>query len=168
MPLQKDWSNFMALSENKADYPRFPPEELITQVPDDKEIVTSGGFIDEQNVRSSNPRTNINHLKSNHEEADTCIILHDVNYSCHTFVSCRDTDVLVLLVSHFHKIQCNELWVKAGKSKNQKYIPVHHIVNRIPPNIIPALIPFHAITHCDTTSYIYGHTKSTAWKIDTC
>ena len=79
-------------------------------------------------------------------------------------VSCRDTDVLVLLISYFYRMQYNELWVRAGTSKNRKYIPVLVIVNHIPPYIIPALIPFHAKTSCGT-SYISGHTKLTAWKI---
>ena len=27
------------------------------------------------------------------------------------------------------------------------------------------IIPFHAITGCDTVSHIVGHTKKTAWKV---
>ena len=132
VPLPNDWSNFMALSDNKADYARFLSEELILQAPEGKEIVASGGFVDELDVCSSKAISNLNHLKSNHKEAGTRIILHAVNYNCHMLiVSCRDTDVLVLLVSHFHKMQSNKLWVKTGTSKNQKCIPVHEIVSHI-------------------------------------
>ena len=95
----------MALSDNKADYARFLSEELILQAPEGKEIVASGGFVDELDVRSSKAISNLDHLKSNHEGAGTRIILQAVNYNCHMLIiSCRDTDVLVLLVSYFHKM----------------------------------------------------------------
>ena len=163
VPLPNDWTHFMELSDNKADYARFLPEELIMQAPEGKEIVVSGEFVDELDIHSSKTSSNFNHLKSNQEEVGTRIILHAVNYNCHALIV--PCDVLALLALYFYKMHYNELWVKARTSKNRKYIPVHEIVNHIPPYIIPALIPFHAITGCGTTSCISGHTKLTAWKI---
>ena len=51
----------------------------MLQAPYDKEIVSAGGYIDELEVSSSNPNTNIEGLQSNHEEADTRLVLHAVN-----------------------------------------------------------------------------------------
>ena len=73
--------------------------------------------------------TNINQLSSTQEEADTRIILHAINSNYqHIVVSSRDTDVLVLLASHFHKTNCTELWVMVGTTKKPKYIPIHDVV----------------------------------------
>ena len=53
--------------------------------------------------------------------------------------------------------------MKAGTYKKPKNIPVHDIVSSIPQNILKSLIPFHALTGCDTTSFIAQHTKMSAW-----
>ena len=71
-------------------------------------------------------------LSSNLEEADTRLILHAI--ACEKkciVVSSRDTDVLVLLVSHFHRINCNELWMSTGTQKNPRYIPVYDVAKSI-------------------------------------
>ena len=78
-------------------------------------------------------------------------------------VSSKDTDVLVLLVSHFDMLNCTEPWMKAGTYKKTKNIPVHDIVSSIPQNILKSLILFHALIGCDTTSFIAQHTKMSAW-----
>ena len=42
-------------------------------------------------------------------------------------VACHDTDVLLVLVSHFDKLSFKELWITAGISKkpNWKYLTIH-------------------------------------------
>ena len=49
VPLPNSWPNFISMSENKADLPRFLSEQLILKTPNHalavgKEIVVSGGF----------------------------------------------------------------------------------------------------------------------------
>ena len=51
-------------------------------------------------------------------------LLSDVEF---LVVSCQDTDVFLLLVSHFDKMSCKQLWMKAGTSKKPKYLPIHMI-----------------------------------------
>ena len=52
---------------------------------------------------------------SNHEEADTCLILHCVYTSAYNVVvTACDTDVLVLTVAYYHKKQCSKIRMKAG------------------------------------------------------
>ena len=117
VPLPKNWTNFLSLADNKADLAHVLSEELCSQAPDNKEIVVAGGFRDELEVRSSKATTYLSNLRANHNEADTRLVLHAVHSQFNTVVvSSRDTDVLVLLVSHFPRVQCNHLWMMSGTS----------------------------------------------------
>ena len=88
------------------------------------------------------------------------VIYNDFKY---IVVSSKDTDVLVLMASHFNNISCNELWMMAGTKKNPKNIPVHDIVKCIHQQVLGYLIPFNTLTGCDTTLFIANHTKTSAW-----
>lgn len=165
VPLPQSWSNFLALPENKADLARFLSEELLANSPHDKEVVAAGGFADEQVVKSSRDTTNLIPLRATHEEADTRLILHAISISLDTVVvSARDTDVLLLLVSHFTRMTSENIWMMTGTAKKRKYIPIGQVYHKLPSNSAEALLPFHALTGCDTTSYFCGHTKRSAWK----
>ena len=39
-------------------------------------------------------------FESNHEEADTCIVLHDIYKNTNAVIVSKDTDVLILLRTH--------------------------------------------------------------------
>jgi len=52
-----------------------------------------------------------------------------------------------------------------GSSKKWRYIPTESVFSNLPKNSAPALLPFHALTGCDTTSYIVDHTKRSSWKV---
>jgi uncharacterized LabA/DUF88 family protein len=166
VPLPKNWNNFLSLPENKADLANLLSNELCTQAPDDKEIVVAGGFREELDVRSSKGVTDLNALKSTHEEADTRLVLHAVNSQFRTVVvSSRDTDVLLLLVSHYERAQCEHLWMMAGTSKRQRYIPVCDVFNKLPKGSSTTLLPFHSLTGCDTTSFFANYTKRSSWNV---
>ena len=79
-------------------------------------------------------------------------------------IQARDTDVLLFLVAHFHRIDCEEVFMMSGTSQRRKYIPIGDVVNKLPPNSVDALLSFHTITGCDSTSYVVGHPKTSAWK----
>ena len=132
----------------------------------DKEIVVAGGFRDELEVKSLTGATDLGPLKSTHEEADTRLVLHAVHSQFNTVVvSSRDTVVLLLLVSHFQRMQCQHRWMKSGTSKKRRYIPIDAIFNKLPSGSASSLLAFHALTGCNTTSYIANHTKRSSWKI---
>ena len=117
-------------------------------------------------VKSSTGATDLGPLKSTHEEADTRLVLHAVHSQFHTVVvSSRHTDVLLLLVSHFQRMQCQHLWKKSGTSKKRRYIPIDAVFNKLPSGSASSLLAFHALIGCDTTSYIANHTKRSPWKI---
>ncbi|MES9881148.1 MAG: hypothetical protein ABW185_09730, partial [Sedimenticola sp.] len=166
VPLPKSWDNFMALPANKADLARFLSEELLANPPVDKVIVVAGGFVNEREARASHESTDLSALMATHEEADTRLILHAVHTRFDTVVvNARDTDVLLLLVSHFPHVQCKHLFMMAGTSKKRKYIPIDRVYHSLPQHASSSLLPFHALTGCDTTSYVSGHTKRSSWKV---
>ena len=57
------------------------------------------------------------------------------------------------------------LWMKSRTSKKWRYIPIDAVFNKLPRGSTSSLIAFHALTGCDTTSYIANHTKRSSWKI---
>jgi hypothetical protein len=81
-----------------------------------------------------------------------------------------DTDVLVLCVHYFSKLQhTQELWFQTGTVSSTKYrrryIPVHEICSTISPvftNILPAA---HAVTGCDTTSLLFVIGKQSVFNV---
>ena len=99
-------------------------------------------------------------LRAAHEEADTRIILHAINVDVDTLtVSVRDTDVLLLSLSYAPLIICKDIRMMAGTAKKRKYISIRTLAGQMPSGSLPSLLPFYAITGCDSTSCISGHTK---------
>lgn len=169
VPLPASWNNFISLGDNKADLARFLSIQLTLQCPTDQIVVTAGGYEGEEGVGSNIVDFDVEGISAFHEEADTRLVLHGIHCNRNRSMSdivivSRDTDVLVLLVAHFKDLQC-KVWMMSGTSKSQKYIPVHEIHNSLPDGSDRALLPFHALTGCDTTSYLYGHSKTAALKI---
>ncbi|CAG9815718.1 unnamed protein product [Phaedon cochleariae] len=131
----------------------------------DLEVVISGGSTEEEHAQSTNLRRNVDCLKSSHEEADTRMVLHAVHTTAHNVVvMTRDTDVVLLLIYHFAKMECSHLWVMSGTARDTKYIPVHDICRKLMPEQVSHLLAFHAITGCDSTSKLASITKVGAWK----
>ena len=91
------------------------------------------------------------------EEADTRLILHSVLASkfipdgMQIVVRSPDTDVLILLVSHCHRIKRPTLF-DTGTGNNRRLISVNQIAHAVGPDVAEALLAFHAFTGCDTTS----------------
>lgn len=122
-------------------------------------ILVSGGFEDEQEVRSSSA-IDVEPLRATHEEADTRLILHAVN-SRHKRVvlSAGDTDVFLLLVHHFDKIAAAECFMMAGTSKHRKYIPIHDVCSLLSMEERENILALHALSGCDTTSFLAGEPR---------
>ena len=117
--------------------------------------MVAGGFGDEREVQSTCEEDYVSGLRGIHEEADTRLILHCVNNNCNTVaVSARDTDVLLLLVAHASCIPSTNVYMMAGTAKKRKFYNVRAISRSLPLGSLTALLPFHALTGCDTTSYI--------------
>lgn len=166
VPVPSNWQNFMSSGENKSDLEHFLSNEILLNAPTHKVIVVSGGFPNKTDAKSSDETMDTTLLQANHEEADTRLVLHCLHANVESVVvASRDTDVLALLVAHFDDMPCTKLWMKAGTSKKQKYIPVHEIRLILTHDQVVSLLAFHAITGCDSVSQIAGHTKKTAWMV---
>ena len=169
VPVPNDWDGFLSHSTNKADLTNFLSEKLIVNAPDDKCVVTAGGLDQPEEVLCNYPDVDIDYLRSTHEEADTRMILHCMHTESDTIcIWCRDTDVLLLLMAHSAAIN-KEIIMKAGTAKSPKYVPVNDIAVSwdFSDAMSLSLLAFHALTGCDTTSYLAGHTKRTALTVFT-
>ena len=82
-------------------------------------------------------------------------------------IKTNDTDVLVISVAFFHKIEgLDELWLEFGRKGNSfRYIPVHTIAHDLGEEKCRALLGFHAFTGCDSTSAFYGIGKKKPWLV---
>ncbi|KAG1681488.1 hypothetical protein GQR58_011811 [Nymphon striatum] len=129
------------------------------------ELVVAGGFEDLLKVWISTDRST-GHLSSNHEEADTRLILHAADASQQGYercvLQCRDTDVLVLAVAHRDSLP-SETWFSMGLKAKRPFIPIHSI--SLPDEQIQTLIAFHSLTGCDSISQFADIGKKTAWKV---
>ena len=72
-------------------------------------------------------------LQSNHEEKDTRLVLHAVNSQAdEVVVWCKYTDVLLLLVAHFPRALCQNLWQLTGTSKKRRYTSIGQVFFNLP------------------------------------
>ena len=105
---------------------------------------------------------------SNHEEADTRMLLHirDATDADHREITIRtvDTDVVVLAVSFFQRLNLEKMWIEIGTGKNKRWIPVHEYALKLPNNMCMALPFWYAFTGCDTVSAFCGRGKRFAGK----
>ena len=164
-----NWDRFIVVEENKASLVHFLSTDISQhyETHPGRELVVSGGFKDILKVWSSDAsRESLQELSSDHEEADTRIVLHARDATTRGYqkvnILCSDTDVLVLLLAH-RQVLCQEIWMFFGTSRRKKYIAVHNI--SLPEEKRKSLLAFHAITGCDTTSQFAGIGKQSAWKI---
>ena len=112
----------MHQSKNSLDPRLFLSEQLYLQAPADKEIVVAGVFRNKLMVKSSQDKTDVTPFESTHEEADTRLVLHAIHCQFNTIVvASRDTDVLLLLMYHFQRVNCEHLWMMCGTSKKRRY-----------------------------------------------
>ncbi|KAG1654512.1 hypothetical protein GQR58_024970 [Nymphon striatum] len=167
--LPSNFKSFLSLSENKADLAAFLSEAMVEmaeeQLNPTHELVVAGGFEDLLKVWISTDRST-DHLSSNHEEADTRLILHAADASQQGYercvLQCRDTDVLVLAVAHRDSLP-SETWFSMGLKAKRPFIPIHSI--SLPDEQIQTLIAFHSLTGCDSVSQFADIGKKTAWKV---
>ncbi len=104
-----------------------------------------------------------------HEEFDTRCILHAANASQegHTriLIHANDTDVLVVCIAFFHALSLDELWIAFAQGKHRRYVPVHAICEHFADREMMTALPIsHALTGSDTTSFLAGIGKKTAFQ----
>jgi len=154
----KNWPDFLQNSSNKEELFALLGRHVLSN--STMPIVTNIGSI--FHVSSSHESITSLHNSSYHnfiDEADGRLILHANDMVLHgvehiLICSC-DTDVVVLVVSFFHKLRSKglkNLWIFYGVGQNQKYIPVHQKGEKLGVKKAKVLRGFHAFTGCDTVS----------------
>ena len=129
----------------------------------------SGGFEEKETVKCNQTELEISNLRACHEQADTRIILHAshcVNKSgfINILESARDTDMLALLLAHFHEINVETARCQLT-ARHVKCIPVHEVYKCLTEGSTRAILLFYAMTRCDATSFFFGQSKQTTYKL---
>ena len=133
----------------------------------------SGGEGDKCVVIDANGVNQVPELESDHEEADTRIILHAkaaADNGCRSIVvQSPDTDVMVLLLHHRPCIDADEIYFLTGGTTahvtNSRYIPIHTIFDKLSTLQHNILLPVFCLTGCDTVSFFFSHGKKTCYRI---
>ena len=108
----------------------------------------------------------------NHEEADTCIVVHirqalEIGAES-VLVRTVDTDVVVISVGKLHDLlaynQLSKVWVAFGMGRHFSVININGVCSFLGESKSRALPVFHAFTGCDCTSQFCGIGKKTAWR----
>ena len=88
-------------------------------------------------------------LESNHEEADTRMVLHAKHASNPydtVIIRSSDTDVLILFLAMMHNFRSKDLFLIAGTGSNVRVIHLNKIYNAVSEEVCLCLLGFHAFT----------------------
>jgi len=163
--IPKNWTEFLRVDDNKTELFHYLADVLTTlNIPDKLIFVTY-----DDHVRCYSTTTDISSIDPcTHEEADTRLILHCQHAaqtgSKNIAIRTVDTDVVVLAVAYFQKLQIDEFWIHFGTGKSSRLIAVHDLSNSLGPDKCKALPVFHCFTGCDTVSSFASKGKKTAWE----
>ena len=98
-------------------------------------------------------------LLSIQEEADDRILFH-INHGYlngikSVSVVSPDADIFICLLCHFQKTwRLNELFMKLGRGKTRKTVPLHLLAQKLDAVLLESLPAIHALSGCDTTSKV--------------
>ena len=171
-----DWKSSLTNGSFKAKltkfYTLYIAEHCNTCINMNQHVYVSGG-IDEKALKVSNDVVHIiEQLRSNHEEADTRMLLHVAYQARHNakrvIVVSPDTDVFVLLVYHFSHMGVSEVFFKTGRKSTHadltRFIPIHNVVCKLNEEQTNILLSVYALTGCDTCCALFGIGKKKAFK----
>ena len=112
-------------------------------------------------------RGDVSRLSSNHEEADTMLILHAVYASENhqdVHIMSPDTDVFILALRRLPQLGPHTCVINGIGSK-RKLVFLQPIYDALGSDVIAALPGFHAFTGCDITGRFAGKGKKSCWKV---
>ena len=157
-PVPKKWQNFISNPVNKTNLKAFLgsmwKEMAKTRLAGDQKLVLAGCFIhsDDTFAITQNQETPLLHLSSDHEEADTRMLLHASDCSRdhqRIVVQSPDTDVAALCVYACNMINTQQLWFLTGVKDKLRFLPVHRLAEKLGEDLC------HLIAGCDSTSALY-------------
>ena len=164
--IPSQWMQFLRDAENKKELLSF----LSNQVRNHgcpKEIIMTYG----QSTISSSPASPV-FQDCNHEEADTRVMVHIFHAAQHGhrkfYVRTVDTDILIILLGQMYFITNRfpdiQIFIAFGVGRAYQLLNVTTIYENLGTDTCRALLFFHALTGCDSTSAFHGRGKKTAWQ----
>ena len=160
---KRDWQRYLKNAENKSELFSFCNQILVETQVDNIQIVTTLKV----DVISNKAFDTSLLSPYNHHEADTHIILHLAHTSKdghkEAYVRTVNSDIVVLAIAFFDKLNFSKLWIGFGCGKYYRDIPIHELYAALGPERSHAHPFFHALSGCDTTSHILGYGKKTVW-----
>ncbi len=173
IPQGKAFQNYLSNTQNKKRLTAFLNTQLLKhQLQPNQVMVVSIGESDKPSrtatLKKNNAKKSVAALASHQDEADGILMLH-VSHASSTasqiIICSPDTDVLALAV-HFCADMGSELWVKTGSGKNVRYVSINMAVSALDRDLLKCVLPFHALTGCDSVSFFSGkgRGKGEAWK----
>ena len=135
----------------------------------DEELVLAGCFEDssESVLITKNEKRPMPHMFSDHEEADTRMLLHAQDCTQdhpRIVIQSPDTDVAVLCVYFYNQINSQQLWFRTGVKDKLRFLPIHRLTDKLGEDLCNLLLVLHALTGCDTTSGLHTIGKRKPWK----
>ena len=159
-----NWQSFLRLDENKRELFCFLANE-VTKEETEKLIISTIG----SSVIMNRSFDNVSTLcPSNHEEADTRVLLHAANASQSgmgkIMIRTIYADVVVIALGMFSWLNLSEMWISFGTSKNQCLLSIHSIFDAIGAVKCNGLPFFHAFTRCDQVLFFTEKGEKSAWR----
>lgn len=170
--IPKQWTQFLSSGANKRSLQSFVvnhwesivlTEEIDIYVAVDQ-VCKLLRFTTDQPVPVV---TIIDKLKSDHEEADTRMLLHAMHAHTskpgnHIIVQSPDTDVAVIALHCSPKLTDSKLWFATGTGNKKRLLSISTMAEDLGPQLMEALPAIHAFTGCDSVSSFHGKGKKSA------
>ena len=157
----KNWSKILSVSSNKTELVRFLVGQWKQKQYREK-LRNKTLYVTEEEtcwkISSSEERV-VPELRSNHQEADTRMVLHAKHAGGKFVIHSDDTDVLVLLLGHAHNL--GKCYLQKGKGSKRRIVRISEVANQLERQLADgitkqeaceALMGLHALTGCDTVS----------------
>ncbi|XP_065188521.1 uncharacterized protein LOC135819273 [Sycon ciliatum] len=124
--------------------------------------------LQEEEGKSTLSRHQVSRLTSNHEEADTRLILHAADAVQQGFpdvvIRSPDTDVAVIAIGSASSIP-GRLIFQTGTQQRRRFIDLTQLSQKLGPLVSSAIVGLHALTGCDSVSSFSGKGKTAPLKL---
>ena len=171
MNIPKSWNDFLTNINNKNELVSFLIDSwkgMVPKIPVGQKFIVSGTGVHHL-TEELEGCLSVDHLKSNHDEADTRLLLHaaDILKSVElAVIRTVDTDVLVLALHHFHDMvesqSTQDVVMNIGTGNHRRYISIGQLCRSMPEGVRANILAAYALTGCDTTNALFRITKAKA------
>lgn len=166
-PVPVKYSEFLAVGSNKEALVRFLHEEWSRSYLDNNIDIAIGYstvcYLISFKVNERPQSKQIANLSTDHEEADTRMLLHTRfvmdTVGLAVLIKCQDTDVFIICLALASALPSKKLYLFTGKGNHMRYIDLSTAAASLTPDFCESLLGLHALSGCDSTSSFYGKGK---------